>query len=310
MASQEKWCFIVNPTSGGGFGKTILPDLEKQLSSRSLDAEIVLTEKHDHAVELSRQSLNKGCSHIIAVGGDGTMNEVARPLIGQDQVTTGLIPAGTGNDFNQILGFPDRFESTHWDIFFDQNSIKMDVGEVNGLYFLNGMGLGFDAQVAAENYVEPGEVAGGHGKGKYLWHIIKTLLFYKEGRVSILTGEKEQESDCFINTISVGRRFAGSFLLTPKAIANDGLLDVCMIRKLNLLQRFKILSMVPKGTHIHDGKVDYYQTDKLTIDFGKEVPFHVDGELYFDATFEVKILPSALNIIYNPGGDHFFNEKE
>jgi diacylglycerol kinase family enzyme len=68
--------------------------------------------------------------------------------------------------------------------------------------------------------------------------------------------------------------------------------------------------MVPKGTHIHDGKVDYYQTDKLTIDFGKEVPFHVDGELYFDATFEVKILPSALNIIYNPGGDHFFNEKE
>ena len=300
----------MNPTAGGGFGKTILPDLEKQLSSRSLDAEIVLTEKHDHAIELSRQSLDKGCSHIIAVGGDGTMNEVARPLIGKNQVTTGLIPAGTGNDFNQILGFPDRFESTHWDIFFDQNSIKMDVGEVNGLYFLNGMGLGFDAQVAAENYVEPGEVAKGHGKGKYLWHIIKTLLFYKEGRVSILTGEKEQESDCFINTISVGRRFAGSFLLTPKAIANDGLLDVCMIRKLNLLQRFKILSMVPKGTHIHDGKVDYYQTDKLTIDFGKKVPFHLDGELYFDATFDVKILPSALNIIYNPGGDHFFNEKE
>ena len=310
MASLEKWCFIVNPTAGGGFGKTILPDLEKQLSSRSLDAEIVLTEKHDHAIELSRQSLDKGCSHIIAVGGDGTMNEVARPLIGHHQVTTGLIPAGTGNDFNQILGFPDRFEAIHWDIFFDQNSIKMDVGEVNGLHFLNGMGLGFDAQVAAENYVEPGEVAKGHGKGKYLWHIIKTLLFYKEGRVSILSGEKEQESDCFINTISVGRRFAGSFLLTPKAIANDGLLDVCMIRKLNLLQRFKILSMVPKGTHIHDGKVDYYQTDKLTIDFGKKVPFHVDGELYFDATFEVKILPSALNIIYNPEGDHFFNEKE
>lgn len=300
----------MNPTAGGGFGKTILPDLEKQLSSRSLDAEIVLTEKHDHAIELSRQSLDKGCSHIIAVGGDGTMNEVARPLIGKNQVTTGLIPAGTGNDFNQILGFPDRFEAVHWDIFFDQNSIKMDVGEVNGLYFLNGMGLGFDAQVAAENYVEPGEVAKGHGKGKYLWHIIKTLLFYKEGRVSILSGEKEQESDCFINTISVGRRFAGSFLLTPKAIANDGLLDVCMIRKLNLLQRFKILSMVPKGTHIHDGKVDYYQTDKLTIDFGKKVPFHLDGELYFDATFDVKILPSALNIIYNPGGDHFFNEKE
>ncbi len=309
MENKDKWCFIVNPTAGGGFGKTILPELEKQVTTRSLDAEIVLTEKHNHAVELSKQSLDRGCSRIIAVGGDGTMNEVARPLIGQDQVTTGLIPAGTGNDFNQILGFPNRFEAAHWDTFFDQNSIKMDAGEVNGLYFLNGMGLGFDAQVAAENYVEPGEVAKGQGKGKYFWHIIKTLLFYKECRVTIKSREREQETDCFINTISVGRRFAGSFYLTPEAIANDGLLDVCMIRKLNLLQRFKILSMVPKGTHITDRKVDYYQTDNLSIDFGKKVPFHVDGELYFDTKFEVKLLPSALNIIYNPGGDHFFNEK-
>ena len=107
----------------------------------------------------------------------------------------------------------------------------------------------------------------------------------------------------------MGRRFAGSFLLTPKAVANDGLLDVCMIRKLNLLQRLKILTMVPKGTHIQDHKVDYYQTESLSIDFGKKVPFHVDGELFFDSKFVVNILPAALNIIYNPVGAHFFNEK-
>lgn len=309
MANPEKWCFIVNPTAGGGFGETILPELENQISQRSLHADILLTQKHGHATELSKQSLEKGCSRIIAVGGDGTMNEVARPLIGQDHLLTGLIPAGTGNDFNQILGFPDRYEAGHWDMFFEQHSIKMDVGIVNGLPFLNGMGLGFDAQVAAENYVEPGEVAGGQGKGKYIWHILKTLLFYKEGKVQISSRGVEMESDCFINTISVGRRFAGSFLLTPKAVANDGLLDVCMIRKLNLLQRLKILTMVPKGTHIQDRKVDYYQTDSLSIDFGKKVPFHVDGELFFDSKFVVSILPATLNIIYNPDGAHFFNEK-
>jgi YegS/Rv2252/BmrU family lipid kinase len=307
MEHKEKWCFIVNPTAGGGFGKELLPELEKQLANRSLDATILVTDRHDHAIELSKQSLKKGCSHIIAVGGDGTMNEVARPLIGQKQVTTGLIPAGTGNDFNQILGFPDRFSLEHWDIFFRQSSIDMDVGEVNGLYFLNGMGLGFDAQVAAENYVEPGEVAKGNGKGKYIWHIVKTLLFYKEGKVTINSRDQKQETDCFINTISIGRRFAGSFLLTPEAIANDGLLDVCMIKKLNLLQRFKILSMVPKGTHIADRKVDYYQTEHISVNFGKKVPFHVDGELYFDSTFKVGLLPSALHIIYNPEGKHFFN---
>ena len=109
-----------------------------------------------------------------------------------------------------------------------------------------------------------------------------------------------------MNTISIGRRFAGSFLITPDAIANDGMLVVCMIKKLNLLQRFNILTIVPKGTHIKDNKGEYYQTEKLNIEFYKKVPFHVDGELHFDTTFEVSLVASALTIIYNPRGSHFF----
>jgi len=307
MENKQKWCFIVNPTAGGGSGKLVMSDLIKQINKRFLDATILMTEYHGHATELSKRSLENGCTHIIAVGGDGTMNEVAGPLIGQKNVLTGLIPAGTGNDFIQILGFPDRFSEAHWDIFFDQSSIHMDVGQVNGIFFLNGMGLGFDAQVAAANYVEPGQVAKSGGKGKYIWHIVKTLLFYRERLVTITSRGQQQKTDCFINTISIGRRFAGSFFLTPEAIANDGLLDVCMIRKLNLIQRFKILAMVPKGTHIQDKKVDYYQTESLGINFGEKVPFHVDGELYFDTNFEVSLLPAALRIIYNSKGRHFFN---
>ena len=306
MTNKEKWIFIVNPTSGGGFGKEIIPELEQQLSKRAIEWEIVLTEKHGHASEITEQFLERGYTHFIAVGGDGTMNEVSKPLINKPGITIGIIPAGTGNDFIQILGFPDRFTEEHWEIFFQQNINPMDAGLVNGMHFLNGMGLGFDAQVAAENYVEPGEVASGNGKGKYIWHILKTLLLFRESRVTITSRGEQNKTDCFINTISIGRRFAGSFFLTPKAIADDGLLDVCMIKKLNLLQRLKILTMVPKGTHIKDEKVDYYQTGKLSIDFGEKVPFHVDGELYFDTTFEVSLLPSALNIIYNPAGDHFF----
>jgi YegS/Rv2252/BmrU family lipid kinase len=307
MTNAEKWSFILNPTAGSGYGSILLPELEKQLTNRSLDAAIHVTERHDHAIELSQKCMENGCTHIIAVGGDGTMNEVAQALIGQKKVITGLIPAGTGNDFNQILGFPDRYKDEHWDIFFQQSVISMDVGRVNGMYFLNGMGLGFDAQVAAKNYVEPGEVARSGGKGKYLWHIISTLLFYKEGQARIQTNDHLQHSNCFMNTIAIGRRFAGSFHITPEAIANDKLLDVCMVKELNLLQRFKILTLAPKGNHVHDTKVEYFQTEKISVDFGRKVPFHVDGELYFDTTFEVDLLPTALKIIYNPEGKHFFN---
>jgi diacylglycerol kinase (ATP) len=305
---KEKWIFIVNPTAGNGFAGTIVPEIKRMILKHDIDGEIVLTERPGHASVLSRQYFENGFSRIIGVGGDGTLNEIARPLASEKDVVIGIIPAGTGNDFIQILGFPGRFGEGEWDIFFRENIIPIDAGSVNGKIFLNGMGLGFDAQVAAENYTEPGKVKKG-GAYKYIWHIIKTLLFYKEKRMVVTLGQAKSETDCFINTISIGRRFAGGFFLTPQAIANDGLLDVCSIKRLNLLQRFKILLKVPKGKHITDKKVNYYQTTVLDLKFQNEVPFHIDGELFFSSKFNVSILPGAFNIIYNPDGNHFFKRN-
>lgn len=303
--ARNEWVFIVNPIAGNGFAASIVPKLKEMIQKHKIDAEIVFTERSGHATELSEQYLKKGFSNIIAVGGDGTFNEMARSLVGKKNVTAGIISAGTGNDFVQILGFPNRFADSDWDIFFNRNVISMDAGSCNGMIFFNGMGLGFDAQVAAENYTEPGKVKRG-SKYKYIWHIIKTLLFFREKRMSVITDKGKHESDCFINTISIGRRFAGSFFLTPKAIANDGLLDVCMIKKLSLPERFSILLKVPEGKHIADRRVNYYQTKGINLEFTEVVPFHVDGELNFSDKFEVTILPGSLNIIYNPHGNHFF----
>jgi diacylglycerol kinase (ATP) len=302
---KNRWVFIINPIAGNGFAKTIVPKLEEMIKKHDIDAELVYTERSGHATQLSAHYLKEGFRYIIGVGGDGTFNEIARPLINEKDVITGLIPAGTGNDFIQIPGFPNRFNEAEWNIFFKTKVIAMDAGSCNGMIFLNGMGLGFDAQVAAENYTEPGKVKKG-GKHKYIWHIVKTLLFFREKRMIVITQEGRHETDCFINTIAIGRRFAGSFFLTPNAIANDGLLDVCMIKKLSLLQRFSILLKVPEGKHINDPRVNYYQTPGINLEFPGAVPFHVDGELNFATKFDVKIIPAALNIIYNPDGDHFF----
>jgi diacylglycerol kinase (ATP) len=302
---RKEWVFIVNPIAGNGFAKTIVPEIEEMIKKYNVDGEIVFTERCGHATELSGMYFEKGFRYIIGVGGDGTMNEIARPLVNKKDVVAGIIPAGTGNDFIQILGFPNRFKEEHWEIFFKRNVIGMDAGLVNGMIFLNGMGLGFDAQVAAENYTEQGKVKRG-GAYKYILQIIKTLLFFREKRMIVTEGINKHETDCFINTISIGRRFAGGFFLTPKAIANDGLLDVCMIKRLNLIQRFQILLKVPKGQHITDKKVNYYQTPEIELEFTEEVPFHVDGELFFSKKFNVGIISGALNTIYNPDGNHFF----
>jgi diacylglycerol kinase (ATP) len=303
--SSKKWVFIVNPVAGNGFAKTVVPKLKEMIEKHGIDAEIVFTERSGHATELSAKYLKKGFNYIVGVGGDGTMNEISKPLVNEKNISVGLIPAGTGNDFIQILGFPNRFGDNEWNIFFEANITAMDTGSCNGMIFLNGMGLGFDAEVAAENYIEPGKVKKG-GKHKYIWHIIKTLLFFREKRMIIITDKGRNETDCFINTIAIGRRFAGGFFLTPKAIADDGLLDVCMIKNLNLIQRFKLLLKVPGGKHIANKNVHYYQTPAISIEFPEAVPFHVDGELYFSDKFDVRLLPGALNTIFNPDGNHFF----
>jgi diacylglycerol kinase (ATP) len=305
---NKEWAFIINPVAGNGYAKSLKPEIDEMIGQYSIDAMVVFSEYIGHAAELAIQAADNGSKYIIGVGGDGTLNEIASALLHKKNITLGIVPAGTGNDFIQILGFPNRFEAKHWEVLFKKETTQIDLGLCNGLPFLNGMGLGFDAQVAAENYVELGEVKKG-GKYKYIYHILKTLLFYREKRMTVLSTEAKNETDCFINTISIGRRFAGGFFLTPKAIANDGLLDVCMIEKLSLLERIKILPKVPKGTHLQNKKVNYYQTSKIEIVFNHEVPFHLDGELHFSKHFDVSILPGAIHIIYNPSGNHFFRKN-
>jgi len=303
---NAKWHFIVNPIAGNRFGATMVPVIEKKIKEFGINGTVVTTEYKGHAEELSRNALKNGFNHIIAVGGDGTFNETVRPLIGNMNIVAGIIPAGTGNDYCQIPGFPNRFSEKDWEVFFSANIITQDVGIVNETIFLNGLGIGFDAEVAAQNYTGGGKVRKG-GADKYIWHIVKTLLFFREKKMLVDNDGEKIETECFINTVAIGRRFAGAFFLTPKAVANDEMLDVCSIRRINLFHRFRLLLKVPGGTHIKDKRVNYFRTRALDLEFPVEVPYHVDGELFFDKTFNIRIIPQSLRVIFNPAGNHFFN---
>lgn len=308
MENSAQWAFITNPVAGNGRSLEVEKELTAQLKKRNIEARLVRTEKKNHAKTLAQEFAVQGYKTIVAIGGDGTFNEVGSALIEFPGVTAGLIPGGTGNDFAQIIGQNEKFTEKDWDIFFEANTRKLDVGRCNGNLFFNGMGLGFDAQVASENYITPDQVKE-RSKNLYVWHILKNLLFYKERIFNTSTNGQMHETLGFMNTISIGRRYAGGYLITPKAIANDGLFDVCMVGRVTLSERLNILLKVPKGAHLGHKKVSYYTTDKMRIEVNKESAYHLDGELFFDTRFQIDILPGKLTVIYNPYGNHFFSDS-
>ncbi len=307
MADKEDWVFIVNPVAGNGFGAACAVTVHEMMGRLGVRGKVVLTRAKGHATELAAQHAEEGFRTIIGVGGDGTLSEVAQALVSRTDVTFGAVGAGTGNDFIHMLGFPDRFTEEDWRVLFQGTAATMDIGRCNGKYFVNGMGLGFDAQVAFENYhmENGGEVRGG-SKSKYTWHIVKNLFAYKERRMRVTIDGKTEERRSFLNTISNGRRIAGGLMLTPRAIADDGLLDYCSTDPLSLPMRFRELIAVSRQNHLSQPVFHYLQTSRIDFDFDEKVPAHLDGELTFSQEFHVDVLPGALRSIINPDGGHYF----
>jgi diacylglycerol kinase (ATP) len=309
MKRSDGWVFIVNPIAGNGYAGSLVPTVKDMMSRHGADGEIVLTRGKGHATELAAEHASRGAKRIVGVGGDGTLSEMAQALVGRNGVAFGAVAAGTGNDFIAVLGFPERFSPQHWDALFQAAETGMDVGRCNGKYFINGMGLGFDAKVAMDNYhmENGGEVRRG-SKAKYTWQIVKNILFYQERPMKVTLEGRTVEQRSFLNTIANGRRLAGGIHITPKALADDGLLDVCMTDPLSVPVRFKELIHFQHQTHLADPVVHYHQVDRATFEFEAEGPAHLDGEVTFAQRFDIDILPLALRVIYDPRGPHYFGK--
>ncbi len=308
MRDTDGWVFIVNPVAGSGFGASCAEKIRAMMTAHGVDGIVVLTRAKGHATELAARYAGEGYRTIVGVGGDGTLGEVVQALVGRPEVAMGAVAAGTGNDFIHILGFSDRFTDRDWAALFRRETTRMDVGRCNGRCFVNGMGLGFDAQVAWENYhmEDGGEVRGG-SKAKYTWHIVKTLLLYKERSMRITVDGRTEERRSFLNTISNGRRIAGGLMLTPRAMADDGKLDYCSTAELGLPQRLRGLVSVTRRTHLSNPLFRYEQASKIDVVFDEEVPAHLDGELVFARRFTIDVLPRAVHAIVNRDGAPYFS---
>jgi len=294
---------ICNPTAGRGRAGRLLSEVRTYLKSQGVETDVVLTRAAREATTLAAAAVDSEFPLVIAMGGDGTIQEVGQGLVdGQAQGNgataypqLGVIPVGTGNDFAKMLAVTAdwRVACTH---IAKGQTRRVDVGRVNGRVFLNNVGIGFDAQVG----IEAQKIRWLRGQAVYLAALVRNLLLsYRTPHVHITLDEIEIKQAITLLTIGNGRCSGGGFWLTPQAEIDDGLFDICLVQGLSKLQILGFVPSAMRGTHITAEPVRMSRARRLTITSGEPLPVHADGEiLYTDAhELTVELLPAALDVI-------------
>jgi len=298
---------IVNPISGRGAGQRALQEIRPMLGRYGLDCEISSTERPMQAVDLARSAVREGCEVVVAVGGDGTANEVLNGLMlakdeGLGESAFGVISVGQGNDFAFGVGVPPGLEGG-CKVLAQGHTRTIDVGRVSGglypdgRYFGNGVGIGFDAVVGFEAL----KLKRLHGFLAYLVAALKAIfLYYRAPLVEIDFDGQILKQPALMVSVMNGRRMGGGFMMAPNADTNDGLFDLCIARQVG---RARILSLIPhflKGTQASQDPILTGQAHHLTVTALEGVlPAHADGEtLCVDGVkLDLELLPSQIKMI-------------
>lgn len=279
------YLFIVNPEAGGGRTRRAWPLLERELQNRNILYDVVWTEERGHGTEAARFGAAEDAKAIVAVGGDGTLNEVVNGVVNTD-VPVGLIPLGTGIDFSRTLGLPqDPVEAL--DITLQGNVRRLDVGTVNERRFCNVAGTGFDAKVA-ERVNRNGKKSG--GTGPYLQALLQTLFTYKNGPFRITIDGQTHEVRSLLMAVGNGRFFGGGMKICPLADVEDGRFDICIVGDVDKVRTVLLLGRVFAGTHTSHPLVTYAQGQEVVVDGPEDYTIQADGELagMLPATFRIE----------------------
>ncbi len=289
-----KYHAIINPAAGRGRAKKKWPFLKDHLEKQLGNVDFYQTERAGDAQKIANH-LKNSQSIVIAVGGDGTIHEVANGLIGGNS-TLGIIPLGTGNDFVKMLNLPLAVDMAV-SVVKKQNIISIDVGKANDEYFVNGMGIGFDADVVVESQ----KIQYLKGFSLYLYAVIRKIFSYRNRWVTIRTNGEQQKRNIFLIVIGNGQFLGGGFRVTPRAELDDGQMDICILRDLSRLEIVKHLPLVIFGKHLHLKQVNYFGTTSIIVESDEPLPVHLDGEMLGTdlKRIEVSLLPRKLKVIHN-----------
>lgn len=267
-------CFIVNPAAGSGRTRTAWPELERRLHERDIQYEVFWTEARGHATDLARKAASNGAAAVVAVGGDGTLNEVVNGVNGSD-VSVGLIPLGTGVDFSRTLHLP-RSPEQCLEIVLQGNVRRLDVGVVNDRRFCNVAGTGFDAKVA-DRVNQRGKKTG--GALPYLQALLQTLFTYKNAPFQITMDGTALDVTSLLMAVGNGRYFGGGMQICPEADVEDGRFDVCIVGDVDKFRTVMLLGRVFTGSHRFHPLVTYKKAKEVMVEGPDDFWIQADGEL-------------------------------
>lgn len=286
---------IVNPTAGGGRAARLVPWLRERLARRP-DARLVVTRRAGEAEELAGEVPATGVDRVVAVGGDGTVQEVANGVVeGGGAATVGIVPVGSGNDLARSLGLP-RDPAAAWTVAIGRGERAVDLllasgGDGRRRWFGSAGGIGFDAQVAAAMATRAGWQRGQVG---YLLTTLAELRRFSNRRVEITLDGATLSRQVLFVAIANGEYYGGGMRIAPGAAVDDGRFDLCVVGDVSRLTALRQLANLYRGTHVDHPQVDMHRGSSVEIAGDAATLVHLDGEPFGTLPLRVDLHPGRI----------------
>lgn len=310
MQVKTKWLVVLNPHAGSGRGGKDKNEIREKLLKAGFGFDLVISEYPKHIIALTIQSVEAGYRKLIVAGGDGSLNEVVNGLFRQEacspeEITVGMIPVGTGNDWIKTFGIPNNYDAAIR-ILKEGATIRQDIGcvsfsvddQVQNCFFANMAGFGFDAMVAEKTNILKNK--GKSGIMLYLQALVSSFWNYKIPQISIEIDEQTVDELIFSVSIGIGKFNGGGMMQAPNAVPTNGLFQVTVIRKIGITGILRNLTRLYSGEFIKDWRVLTFQAKHVSISSTRNIAGEADGETLGDNKFRIAILSQKLSVIYSP----------
>lgn len=294
---KKKIIFIMNPISGSNDKDSVPEIIEKYIDKEKFDFRIEMTEYAGHATEIAQKAVKDGIDVVVAVGGDGTVNEVGKALT-NTETALGIIPLGSGNGLARHLAIPLNLKKSI-EILNITKVRELDYGIINGTPFFCTCGMGFDAFISMK-FAE----AGKRGPITYVQKVLEEGLKYKPQTYEIEDDEGIHHYRAFLVSVANASQYGNNAYIAPQASMSDGKLDVIIMEPFDVIEAPQVAIELFNKTLDKNLKIRTFKAKHIHIHRKAKGVIHYDGDpTMADADIDISLVHKGIKIVVNPDDD-------